>query len=224
MGGRKPSRWLLMGWAAANRRAALRARLEEIGAEPGHGPRPEFRARLREELAGHPAGTAGAETARHRRRGARRLRPRPAALLVTAAALTAVTGLQTYTAVPGDRLYPIKRATEATLLSLTTNDVERAHRELTVAHSRATEAAALLGYPDSTRARLIGPTLDEMAVTTRSALTALSHVKREKEHSPTLRRFSEEQRDVVGPMIPLLTDDDAMKASAYLDMIDRMAP
>ncbi len=102
--------------------------------------------------------------------------------------------------------------------------MERAQRELSAAHSRATEAAALLGYPDSRRSELIGPTLDEMTSTTRSALSALGHVKRPDTHAPALKRFTEEQRDVVEPMIPQLGDDDRMKASAYLDMIDDLTP
>ncbi|MEU8266530.1 DUF5667 domain-containing protein [Sphaerisporangium sp. NPDC049002] len=229
MGKWGPSRWLLRRWAAVTRRepqAHFVSRLNEIGAEPGHGPRPDFRARLRGELlAAQATGPEIApETAGHRRRTPLLVRLRPGALIVTVTGLMLFTGLETYAAVPGDRLYPIKRAAEATLLSLTTNDVERAQRELSAAHSRATEAAALLGYPDSRRTELIGPTLDEMTSTTRSALSALGHVKRPGRHTPTLRRFTEEQRDVVEPMIPQLGGDDRMKASAYLDMIDDLAP
>jgi hypothetical protein len=202
------------------------ARLYEIGTGAGHGPRPEFRARLREELlAARAAGSeSGPQVARHRRPSRRLTALRPGALIVAMAALMLLTGAWTYGSVPGDRLYPIKRAAEATLLSLTTDDMERAQRELSAAHSRATEAAALLGYPDSRRERLIGPTLDEMTMTTRSALSALGHVKRQGTHTPALKHFTEEQRDVVEPMIPQLDDDDRMKASAYLDMIDDLTP
>lgn len=226
MGKWGPSRWPLRRWAAVTRQdpqAHFVAKLNQIGAEPANGPRPDFRSRLREELlAAQVSGPAGApEIARRTRRT---LRVRPAALIVAMAALTLFAGVQAYGSVPGDRLYPIKRAAEATVLSLTTDDVERAQRELTAAHSRATEAAALLGYPDSRRERLIGPTLDEMTVTTRSALSALGHVKRRGTHAPTLKQFTDEQRDVVEPMIPQLGDDDRMKASAYLDMIDDLTP
>jgi hypothetical protein len=229
MGKAGPSRRLLSRWAAVTRREPQThfvARLNEIGAEPGNGPRPDFRLRLREELlAAHAMGSEPApEAARHRRRSPFLLRLRPAVLIVSVAGLTLFTGVGTYVSVPGDTLYPIKRAAEATLLSLTTDDVQRAQRELTAAHSRATEAAALLGYPDSRRSQLIGPTLDEMTSTTRSALSALGHVKREGTHTPALKRFSEEQRDVVAPMIPQLGDDDRMKASAYLDMIEDLTP
>ncbi|MEV7966649.1 DUF5667 domain-containing protein [Sphaerisporangium sp. NPDC088356] len=224
-----PSRWLLRRWAAVTRREPhthFVSRLNEIGSEPAHGPRPDFRARLRGELlTAHATGPdTTSEPARHRRRTPLLVRLRPGALIVTVTGLMLFTGVETYGSVPGDRLYPIKRAAEATLLSVTTDDVERAQRELSAAHSRATEAAALLGYPDSRRAQLIGPTLDEMTTTTRSALSALGHVKRPGTHTPTLKRFTEEQRDVVEPMIPQLGDDDRMKASAYLDMIDDLTP
>jgi Domain of unknown function (DUF5667) len=226
MGKAGPSRWLLKRWAAFTLReppAHFVTRLNEIGAEPGNGPRPDFRARLREELL-----AAGSEAtpkpARHRRRSPHLPRSRSGVLIVSLACLTLFTSVRTYASVPGDGLYPIKRAAEATLLSLTTDDVQRAQRELTAAHSRATEAATLLGYPDARRSQLIGPTLDEMTSTTRSALSALGHVKREGAHAPALKRFSEEQRDVVEPMIPQLGDDDRMKASAYLDMIEDLTP
>jgi hypothetical protein len=228
MGKWGPSRWPLRRWAAVTRREPqphFVARLKEIGAEPGNGPRPDFRARLREELlAAHAtAADPGPEVAR-RRGPSLLMRLRPSALMVAMAALMFFTSVETYGSVPGDRLYPIKRAAEATLLSLTTDAVERAQRELTAAHSRATEAAALLGYPDSRRERLIGPTLDEMTSTTRSALSALGHVKRKGTHTTALKRFTKEQRDVVVPMIPQLGNDDRMKASAYLDMIDGLTP
>ncbi|MFC4529828.1 DUF5667 domain-containing protein [Sphaerisporangium dianthi] len=229
MGKWGPTRWLHRRSSAGSRRQPqphFAARLREIGAEPSHGPRPDFRTRLREEIIAARAtgGEPDTETGRHRRSSPRLARLRPGVLIVAMTSLLAFTGVQTYASVPGDRLYPIKRAAEATMLSLTTDDVERAQRELTAAHSRATEAAALLGYPDSQRERLIGPTLDEMASTTRSALSALGHVKREGKHAPALKRFTKEQRDVVEPMIPQLGGDDRMKASAYLDMIDDLTP
>ncbi|MFC6079584.1 DUF5667 domain-containing protein [Sphaerisporangium aureirubrum] len=228
MGKRGGSGWSLDLWATLTRRGAsarlLSVRLRQIGGDAGDEPSPDFRARLRGELlAAH--GTEGDPVPEpSRRRPPLLLRLRPAFLVVSVTGLMILTGVQTYASVPGDRLYPIKRAAEATLLSLTPDDVERAQRELTAAHSRAAEAAALLGYPDDTRSRLIGPTLDEMAITTRSALSALQHVKRRDKHTPTLKRFTEEQRDLVAPMIPQLGGDDRMKASAYLDMIDDLAP
>ncbi|GAA1272067.1 hypothetical protein GCM10009677_26430 [Sphaerisporangium rubeum] len=229
--GKRGGSWSPYGlWAALTRRGpsarALTVRLRQIGDEPRE-PSPEFRARLRGQLlAAH--GTAG-ETGPEPAVGAGRrppllLRLRPAAMVVSVTGLMALTGLQTYGSVPGDHLYPIKRAAEATLLSLAPDDLERAQRELTAAHSRATEAAALLGYPGDDRERFIGPTLDEMADTTRSALLALRHVKRRDTHTPSIKRFTEQQRDLVAPMLPQLGDDDRTKASAYLDMIDDLTP
>ncbi|RCG30365.1 hypothetical protein DQ384_16710 [Sphaerisporangium album] len=227
MGKWGPTRWLLRRWAAVTRRDPqphFIARLNEIGSESGTGPRPDFRARLREEvLAAYRARSAPAPETPPRRPSLLR-RVRPAAMIVAMVGVMFFTGVRTYDAVPGDHLYPIKRAAEATLLSLTTDDTERARRELNAAHSRATEAAALLGYPDSAREKLIGRTLDEMSRTTRSALTELGHVKRRGKQTPALKRFTEQQRDVVEPMIPQLGEGDRMKASAYLDMIDDLTP
>ncbi|MEO3811274.1 DUF5667 domain-containing protein [Sphaerisporangium sp. B11E5] len=218
-------------WAALTRRGpsarSLSARLRQIGGESRDEPSPDFRARLRGQLlAAHGTrADPGPEPAvRKRRRPPLLVRLRPAVLIVAVTCLMILTGTQTYDSVPGDRLYPIKRAAEATLLSLTPDDVERAQRELTAAHSRAAEAAALLGYPGDDRERFIGPTLDEMASTTRSALSALRHVKRRGKHTPAIKRFTEQQRDLVAPMIPQLGGDDRMKASAYLDMIDDLTP
>ncbi|MDH2426786.1 DUF5667 domain-containing protein [Sphaerisporangium sp. TRM90804] len=228
MGWWRPSRWLRDLWAAVTlRRTTIIGRLRRIGAEPRTGPSHDFRSRLREELLAAQASareSAGAEAGRHRRRPPRLARLRPAALVMAVTGLMLFTGVETYASVPGDHLYAIKRAAEATLLSLTPDDEQRAQRELTAAHSRATEAAALLGYPDSARERLIGPTLDEMTSRTRSALSALKHVKKPDKHRPELKRFTEQQRDVVEPMIPQLGGDDRVKASAYLDMIDDLTP
>ncbi|MBB4699002.1 DUF5667 domain-containing protein [Sphaerisporangium siamense] len=205
-------------------RPDLVRRLNEIGADAGHGPGAGFRERLRDELLAARHAEPVPEPDPPAPRRSRRTRLRPAVLAVAMAMVLIFTGMQTYASVPGDRLYAIKRAAEATLLTLTTDDTERARRELNVAHSRATEAAALLGYPGSGREKLIGRTLDEMTTTTRSALTALGHVKRHGKPTPALKKFTEQQRDVVAPMIPQLGGDDRMKASAYLDMIDDLTP
>ncbi|MEU9887223.1 DUF5667 domain-containing protein [Sphaerisporangium sp. NPDC051011] len=228
MGKWGPTRWLLRRRAVVRRRDPqphFVARLNEIGSDSGTGPRPDFRARLREELlAAYHAKAAAPAPETPPRRPSLFTRVRPAAVIVAVVGVMFFTGLRTYDAVPGDSLYPIKRAAEATLLSLTTDDTERAKRELNAAHSRATEAAALLGYPDSAREKLIGRTLDDMTRTTRSALTELGHVKRRGKQTPAIKKFTEQQRDVVEPMIPQLGGDDRMKASAYLDMIDDLTP
>ncbi|GAA4589572.1 hypothetical protein GCM10023194_44160 [Planotetraspora phitsanulokensis] len=220
-------------WRASRRLRGRKARGGEVPARLAElsvflsGPSPEFRASLREELLRThveervPASEPPAERPRVRRRSLfTRVRPG----LVFGVLLIAMygTGIRTYHSVPGEPLYPLKRAAESTLLSMA-SDEERAHREMGAARLRAAETASLAGYstPDPGRDELIKRTLEDMESKTRAALGL---VKRHGEATSTeAQRFAREQRDAVESLIPKLDGANRKKARKYLKYIDMFA-
>ena len=96
-----------------------------------------------------------------------------------------VGGSRPTSAVPGDTLYPLKRAAESTLVRLSADDVERAERELISAKTRASEVARLLG--SSGDGPLVTKTLTDMEESTRSGI---SRLERAEPRSPKINRFA----------------------------------
>ncbi|MCG5215156.1 DUF5667 domain-containing protein [Streptosporangium soli] len=225
-------KWRPQWWRPATSRrsqeACVAERLAEIGAAQGSGPRPGFRARLRDDLLAvyaderEETGAALRLAAPRRRRRGRRL-PQLAMLGVTF--LVIVTGLVAYRSIPGDTLYPLKRAAESTLLRMSTDEMDRADRKLASAKERATEVATLLGSTDHVdRVDLVDKTLREMEMTTRSAICTLTRVKRDDARSATkLKRFAEEQHNTVEPMLPKMDEETQRQANGYLNYIDGLA-
>ncbi|HEX4813769.1 MAG TPA: DUF5667 domain-containing protein [Nonomuraea sp.] len=165
---------------------------------------------------------------RARRRGAprharvrARVRPAPrrpllshlAALGLVAMMMVAAFG--TYRAVPGDSLYPLKRAAESTLVRLSTDDAERGERELNSAKARAEEVATLLG--SSGRGPLVGKTLTDMEKSTRAGI---SRLERAEPRSPKIRKFARDQKEMVRPMLPRLDEAEQAQAEDYLTYIE----
>ncbi|WP_203881797.1 DUF5667 domain-containing protein [Planotetraspora kaengkrachanensis] len=191
------------------------------------GPSPEFRAGLRAELLRThveervPASAPPAERPRVRRRSLF-VRVRPALVFGVLLIGMFCTGVGTYHSVPGEPLYPLKRAAESTLLSMTSGE-ERTHRELGAARLRAAETASLAGYstPDPGRDELIERTLEDMESTTRAALGRVE--RHGKAVSTEARRFAREQRDAVESLLPKLDAANRKKASKYLRYIDMFA-
>lgn len=218
--------------------AAVIARLTELGGRLGGQPRPEFRARLRESLLGaheearraaaerrgtpsgagpRPAATAARpapEPPPIRAPLSVRLRPAVLALALLAAALG--TSLAAHRAVPGDPLYPLKRASESALIHLSVDDAARAELELGTALNRAAEAAELAADP--ARERLLEETIDDMTASTRSAISRLAHPAGAPGYGK-LQHFATKQRNVVEPLIPALNGSSRRKASDYLHLI-----
>jgi hypothetical protein len=138
-----------------------------------------------------------------------------------------LSGVATYRAVPGDALYPLKRAAESTLVRLSTDDLERGERELASAQARAAEVAALLstssgasqaGSGASEEAgRLVAETLKDMERSTRSGI---NRIERVRPRSPKIRRFARDQRDVVVAMLDQLDEVQQDQANVYLDYIE----
>lgn len=147
----------------------------------------------------------------------RRRHPVLARLATAGVALAMVVStVSTYHAVPGDTLYPLKRAAESTLVRLSTDDVVRAERELVSANTRAKEVAQLLGESGGD-GPLVGRTLKEMEQSTRAGITRL---ERAEPRSPKIEKFAEKQKDVVEPMIEKLDGDEHDQAVGYLDYIE----
>ncbi|GII30722.1 DUF5667 domain-containing protein [Planotetraspora mira] len=199
------------------------ARLSELSGFLS-GPSPEFRAGLREELLRThaaervPASEPPAQRPQVRRRSLfARFRP----ALVFGVLLIGMygTGIRTYHSVPGEPLYPLKRAAESTLLSMASGE-ERAQREMGAARLRAAETASLAAYstPDPSRDELIERTLEDMESKTRAAL---GRVERHGQDASTeARRFAREQRDAVESLLPKLDAANRKKANKYLKYID----
>ncbi len=211
--------------------ARIIARLADIGSRLGAQPRQEFRTRLRESLlSAHESGrqAPGRHTpGRHARpavpppppiRASLLVRLRPAVLVLALVAVMLLTSWGTHRAVPGDMLYPLKRGAESALVGLTMDETSRAERELVTARNRAAEAAALAEDPKAKK--LLEATIDDMASSTRSALSTLTRVKpRNTGNNRKIRRFATEQRNVVEPILPSLKGSSKEKASAYLHLI-----
>ena len=233
-----------MGRARRSRERVL-GHLTELRSLPlGGGPAAAFRERLRAELlSAHPtllSAHSAADPVRrsrrslprhgrrhthrpagglgHLRRPARRLSWLSQVATFGLAAAMMLSAFATYQALPGDTLYPLKRAAESTLVRLSSDDVERAERELISARTRASEVAQLLG--SSGRGPLVTKTLTEMEQSTRSGI---SRLERAEPRSPKIKRFARDQKNMVEPMLERMDGDQQDKTTGYLDYIDGLA-
>jgi hypothetical protein len=198
--------------------------LEGLREQPlGGGPSTDFRAHLRERLLRAEAAEEPQETRVERRRRQRRAEPvrlpwvSQLATVGLAAAMVS-TAYLTYQSVPGDTLYPLKRAAESTLVRLSSDEVERGERELVSARERASEVSELLN--SSGKGPLVSATLKEMDRSTRSAIKRL---ERAQPRSPRLNRFAEDQRDLVEPLLERLDGPEQDQANTYLHYIEGLA-
>jgi hypothetical protein len=185
----------------------------------GGGPSDSFRERLRAELVSRPPRPDPASPGAAAPSAARRRLPWPSQLLTFGmAGVMMAAAFTTCRTVPGDALYPLKRAAESTLVRLSHDDVERGERELVSARTRAAEVAKLLR--SSGAGQLVTETLREMERSTRAGV---SRLKRVSPRSPEITRFARDQRDVVEPMLARLAEAHQDQASGYLDYIEGLA-
>ncbi|MGN9843796.1 DUF5667 domain-containing protein [Nonomuraea sp. H19] len=191
----------------------------------GGSPEPAFRARLRadlvsgrllvEEPAEEPAKEPVLPAARtHRRPAPRRSLLSHVATFGLAGAMM-VAAFATYQAVPGDSLYPLKRAAESTLVRLSTDEAQRGERELVSAKTRAKEVASLLGSSDD--GPLVSKTLKDMESSTRSGISRLERVE---PRSPKIKKFARDQKETVEPLLDQLEEAQQAQATGYLDYIE----
>ncbi|MBA2891275.1 DUF5667 domain-containing protein [Nonomuraea soli] len=188
----------------------LLAQLSELGAGPlGGDPDADFRARLRRQLMAARPETGDAPSAARApvRRRASWLSQLATAGLAASMMLSAVL---TYHSVPGDALYPLKRAAEDTLVRLSADPVDRAERELVSAQTRAEELNALLHSP--TGGPHVSATLKDMAESTRSGISKLPR-------SAEIKKFAETQRNMIEPMLDQMDGDQQQQVYGYLDYI-----
>ncbi|MBB5776443.1 DUF5667 domain-containing protein [Nonomuraea jabiensis] len=204
-----------MGRARRERELVLE-HLAELRSLPlGGMPEPAFRERLRAELLSGALMDASQPDTPARRRPARR-RPLLSQLATLGlAAAMMISSFATYQSVPGDSLYPLKRAAESTLVRLSTDDAERGERELDSAKTRAKEVATLLGSAEG--GTLVGKTLKDMEESTRSGI---SRLERAEPRSPKIKTFARDQKKVVGPILTQLDDPQLAQAEGYLDYIE----
>ncbi|MCA2227097.1 DUF5667 domain-containing protein [Nonomuraea aurantiaca] len=204
-----------MGRARRSRERVL-DHLTELRRLPlGGGPAAAFRERLRAELLSAQPLPESVRPARRSRRRPGRLSWLSQVATFGLAAAMMLSAFATYHALPGDTLYPLKRAAESTLVRLSTDDVQRAERELVSAKTRAAEVAQLLG--SSGDGPLVTKTLKEMEESTRSGIRRL---ERAEPRSPKINRFARDQKNMVEPMLERLDGDQQDKATGYLDYID----
>ncbi|MFI7132908.1 DUF5667 domain-containing protein [Nonomuraea sp. NPDC050153] len=207
-----------MGRARRERELVLE-HLAELRSLPlGGMPEPAFRQRLRAELLSgalsSPLDPPEQREPAHRRPARRRPLLSQLATLGLAAAMM-ISAFATYQSVPGDSLYPLKRAAESTLVRLSSDDAERGERELASAKTRAREVASLLGSSDG--GPLVGRTLKDMEESTRSGI---SRLERAEPRSPKIKTFARDQKKVVGPILKQLDDTQLAQAEGYLDYIE----
>ncbi|MGA5763497.1 DUF5667 domain-containing protein [Nonomuraea bangladeshensis] len=222
---------------ARRRRERVLEHLTELRSLPiGGAPEPAFRARLRAELLSRhlaeqsprpfPSVAAAdlpplpSSPGRHARprTSRRRARRRPMLSHLASFGLAAgmmVSAFATYQSVPGDSLYPLKRAAESTLVRLSADDAERGERELDSAKTRAKEVASLLGSADD--GPLVSETLKDMEDSTRSGI---SRLERAEPRSPKIKKFARDQKEMVSPMLPQLNGDQQAQAEGYLHYIE----
>ncbi|GAA2774022.1 DUF5667 domain-containing protein [Nonomuraea dietziae] len=209
-----------MGRSRQRRHDDLLRQLTDLGDNLplGPGPDPAFRARLRETLMAESFAAPVPERRGQRRRQGRWQRQWQGRWLAPAlsagmALVMVLSVMVTSRAVPGDMLYPLKRAAEGAISEL---NPDKAGGELEAAAQRAEELRALLdaggGGPH------VGATLQEMEASTRSAMERLDRAAPRDQEK--INQFVEEQHKAVDPMLERLNDVDQEQASGYLDYID----
>ncbi|MEV0830710.1 DUF5667 domain-containing protein [Nonomuraea rubra] len=199
------------------RRERVLEQLTELRELPlGGAPGVAFKERLRAELVSgalEPEPEPAVSPGRRRRPRRRPLLSQLAAVGLSGALM--VSSFATYQAVPGDSLYPLKRAAETTLVHLSSDDAERGERELDSAKTRAREVASLLG--SSADGPLVKKTLKDMEESTRAGI---SRLERAEPRSPKIKKFAREQEEAVKPMLQELDEDQLAQAEGYLDYIE----
>jgi hypothetical protein len=213
-----------------------------LRATPEVEPRPEFVRDLRAQLMSAadtllvPAdGThrpSAAETARLTLPPARRRRDRRLAAAVGGLALVGATtsmAVAAQTALPGDSLYPVKRAIENVHTGLSTGDADRGVVLLANAAGRLHEVSALSRGEDAPNALVVADTLDAFSDQAGDASDLLldDYARHGRESSiRDLRDFdaaSLERLTTLEPLVPASARDELMDAARLLFEIDAAA-
>jgi hypothetical protein len=211
------------------------------------GPRPEFRAALRQRLvavATVQGVGAPAESPLQRARSAGstwKVQKRLSAIAAGAAVVTGVAGVGVGASrsLPGQPFYGVKRAAEDAQLATTLGTEARGKRHLEFARTRLAEVQALAGtsssagpmvgahafaggLADSGRTKLIEDTLHAMDVETRSGANDLFASYRSSGSGEPLRaldRFTRAQYKTLHGLVPSLPESSRGAASASLALL-----
>ncbi|RJL22528.1 hypothetical protein D5H75_35515 [Bailinhaonella thermotolerans] len=126
----------------------------------------------------------------------------------------------TASALPGDTLYGVKRAAEATWLDLSGDEFRRAERTIDAASTRAREAEELAR--SQADEQLISRALDDMEQQTKAAVELLTKAESggDGDSAKVLDEFTTHQRRRVAPLVPRLRGDSRERAAGYLKMIE----
>ena len=225
---------------------------ESLAAVPGvPGPRPEFRAALRQRLVAVAAvqgvGEPAAGVTRLRESAATwRFQRRMAVLAGGAAAATAIAGvgLGASRSLPGDPFYGVKRASEDVQLATTFGQEAKGRRHLEFARTRLAEVEELAGQTSSAPAGVPGKptaagpvptqdlastivsTLRDMDAETRAGAADLLAVHArtgDRDVLEALDEFSQDQYADLRGVLPALPADARARAAGSLALIAAVA-
>ena len=223
----------------AERFADLLAVVDDLRAVPEVVPRPAFTAALRERLMLEADTVLVAQTARARAEEARlvlptrpRARDRRLATLLGGAALIGATtsmAVAAQTALPGDSLYPVKRAIEDARTGLANDDADRGARLLAHAGGRLDEVDELARTSAPLRSAAVADTLvtfDEQATEAAEVLLEAYAESGDEQVIRSLRSFAATGLDQLSTLegrIPDSARDELVAAGRTLAEIDARA-
>lgn len=223
----------------AARFADLLALVDDLRAVPEVLPRPEFTAALRDRLLAEADTVLVAQPARARAEEARlvlptrpRARDRRLATLLGGAALIGATtsmAVAAQTALPGDALYPVKRAIEDTRTGLASDDAAKGARLLAHAGGRLDEVDELSRTSSSQRGDAVAATLvtfDEQATEASEVLLDAYAESGDEQVVRSLRTFAGTGLDRLAELegrVPDSARDELVAAGRTLAQIDARA-
>jgi hypothetical protein len=219
--------------------ADLLAVVDDLRAVPQVAPRPEFTASLRERLMTEAQTVLVAQGVRGREEEARlvlpvrpRTRDRRLATLLGGAALIGATtsmAVAAQTALPGDSLYPVKRAIEDVRTDLSADDADKGALLLTSARGRLVEAEQLTRTASPSQGAAIADTLgafDEQATEASQMLLRAYAGSGDEQVIASLRDFTGTSLDslsVLERTVPDSARDELVAAGTHLAEIDARA-
>lgn len=157
---------------------------------------------------------------------ARRRRPRPAlaAVFCLLAGLGGLAVLLAESALPGDTLYPLKRARESAVLALTFDDQERAQQRLTYAADRVDELGRLVERDGDSAKRGAATGFADFESAARAASAALTSMAAgtDGDQLGTLRSWAVRQSHQLTELTPALTSATVDEQGSSLALLDRI--
>jgi len=210
--------------------------LELVGAlraVPEAEPRPEFTADLRSRLMAEAATALAPDDVSRLRLPTRHTRRerRLAAIVggLVAVGATASVAVASQSALPGQSLYPIKRALESAQSGLAFGEASRGASELAAASTRLDEASALAAHPgvgtDDQIARTLSAFTDQATSGADLLLSDYAHNDRDQS-IVELRDFASsslDQLEELEPSVPFEARDELVDAARTVAQIDAAA-